>query len=82
MRGDIERRIDILVTQMSAGLSAGLKSRLNAWPIQICRKTATIDSLHFHLFWRKQTHRSVDRIAHFKSTDTDGTHIYALISGG
>ena len=30
MRGDIERRIDILVTQMSARLSDGLKSRLNA----------------------------------------------------
>lgn len=30
MRGDIEHRIDILVTQMSTRLSDGLKSRLNA----------------------------------------------------
>lgn len=82
MRGDIERRIDILVTQMSARLSDGLKTNLSAYANQIRRKTATIDSSHFQSIWRKQTHRSVDHKAYFKSTDTDRTHIYALISGG
>ena len=45
MRGDIERRIDILVTQMSTRLSAGLKSRLNAWPIQTAEKLRP--SIHY-----------------------------------